>query len=484
MINNPQTHKEFPFDLWDFQEELLETFESNDRVIILKPRQIGVSWLISMYSLHLALFENHTNVLIIAQNQLYSQRILQRVKFINDRLPEWLSQPVLNSNLSKIEFKSSRHESVIQALPATEDAGRSETATLVICDEWAYHPYARKNWEALAPTIEGEGPGSVRGRFIGISTANGLGNFYYENWKRSEHPGSEWKNVFLPFSVHPARREKGWWEEAQARWEGDPKKFPQEYPRTPQEAFVTSGGCIFDMDGLLFIAESLTKEPLKKEQVRNAQLAELLTRYRNEVRIWSEPRMGIPYVIGADSSGGHSSDWSVATVFDGVTREHVATMRIMVEPGDFAAALSVLAQAYNYALIVPERNNHGSAVLLGLQTIQGYGNIYRYEKDRTTGEGDNQLGWPTNPKTKLQMVSVLQNEVRHRSLRVFDMDFVQEAQAYIDLGGSKVGAEEGMNDDIVTSVGLSLIGLNSRSRGPQRPRRVIKKKHFVTKSRV
>ena len=485
-INDPQTFETFPFKLWDFQKELLRDFQKHDRIIVLKGRQLGVSWCASSYALHKALFYNNANVLMLSKREDEAQKLLLKVKFQYSRLPQWIRKwrPLINDNKKEFEIEQRNkkgnvtHHSVVFALPATEDAGRSETASVVIADEWAFHPHAEKNWAALSPTID------AGGQFIGVSTANGLGNFYYKMWKGAEANDNGFKGVFLPYHLRPGR-DDDWYHEKKSSYT-DEKLFQQEYPSSPLESFITTGGCIFDLDGLQYIAETHCRDPLTVGEVfnRNGYLHDL-QRDWPELKIWSLPRVGQGFIVGADPAGGEpNGDFSVAQVIDAATGEQYASIAGRYDPDTFAGLLAALGRSFNRALLAVERNNHGYAVLSALKNVFNYENIFIYKKDRKTGDGDNKEGWPTNSKTKAIMESRLQTEIAQRSLKARDMDFVYEAQSYVRTG-QRTGAEGSGHDDRVSSMGVALMAKDIvaiTSRGRPRRKQVMKK-HFGTRHR-
>jgi hypothetical protein len=490
VINDPQTHKIFKFELWDFQYDLFHTFEEYSRVIILKGRQLGVSWSIAVYALHQAIFYNSANVLLLSIREKEAQKLLTKVRFIYTRLPVWMRiwRPVGGAdNKQELEFTKYDQEgtpvfhSLIGAFPATEGAGRSETASLVIADEWAFHPYADLNWAAISPTID------AGGRFIGVSTANGIGNFYHHQWQGAVAGSNGFHPLFLPYSVRPGRDE-AWYELTKSTYK-DQKVFQQEYPRNPIEAFISTGGCIFDLEALQYYADVVCKDPLTQAELdaaRDSRGLDDMTRTRPGIlSVWELPKWGHRYVLSADPAGGVTGgDSSVGYVYNIDTEAHCATISGILDPDSFSDWLVLVARAYYDAMIVPERNNHGYALLANIKNVHNYMNIYKFKKDEVMRMGDDIDGFPTTTKTKPILNSVLQAEVKDKTLSCFNVDFVFEAQAYVQKPNGKVEAEEGMHDDHVIAVGLAMIGISSvksERHGPRR--RVTINKHFKTRSR-
>jgi len=491
-INDPQTYETFKFEPWDFQPELFKFWDDNNKTIILKGRQLGISWCASIYTLHRILFYNNANVLMISKREDEAQNLIKKVKFIYDRLPDWMrnERPAAGrdgGNKKELELIKKVNDEVLHtakvtALPATKDAGRSETASIVIADEWAFHKYAEDNWTAISPTIDSGG------KFIGISTANGLGNFYYKQWQGAERGNNGFKSLFLSFDLRPGRDDE-WYEEKKATYP-DEKLFHQEYPRSPHEAFITTGGCIFDLGGLQHIADNLCEMPLTVGQVterKNESLAKLMPAWKNELKVWDVPRVGTTYVIGADPAGGdEGGDFSAAYIVNAQTGEVVAGVHGRIDPDAFAGLLATLGDIYAGALLVVERNNHGYAVHNALRNQYNYGNVFKFKKDKAMMEGDNKEGMITNSKTKPIMETNLQVRIRDHNLGVKDIDFVFEAQSYVRENG-KTGAQEGGHDDRVSALMLAIVAIEigSSKRGRQMGPRVVNnvRGHFRTRHR-
>lgn len=236
------------FRLWAEQVEALDYIEEHDRVIFLKARQLGLSWIAAAYALWLCSANSGQTALIISQGLREAVVQLDRVKFMHDRLPAELRQGTGNDRVDQIEFPG--RDSRIISLPASKHAGSGYTATLVVMDEWAKIERAEQLYTAIMPTL------SAGGKFVGISTAQGRSNLFADiwrdaspklsdHWEPSEHD-SEWWPFFLPSSAHPAR--DGAWHERERRRLLTDRRFWQEYPEQPSDAFQRPGTTVFGDD--------------------------------------------------------------------------------------------------------------------------------------------------------------------------------------------------------------------------------------------
>lgn len=145
-----------PFNLYDFQKKTLYYFLRYRFNIVLKFRQAGLTELISLYCLWLAMYHNSKNIQIISIKDRVAKKVLRRIKFIYRNLPDYLKIPVINGRASEIgtgtemEFSNG---STITSIPTTEHAGRSEAVSLLVIDEAAIVRWANQILAAALPTL-------------------------------------------------------------------------------------------------------------------------------------------------------------------------------------------------------------------------------------------------------------------------------------------------------------------------------------------
>lgn len=251
---------------WPHQDELAALFEQGDSVIILKARQLGVSWIIAAYVLWRAMYQPYAVIILLSQGQLESGLLLEKVDNWYRHLPEWVrtrQTRYAKGAQAVMEFASG---SAIYALASTPNAGRSFTATLVVQDEAAFHDYADENYAAIKPTLDNGG------QLIMCSTANGPLGLFADKW---QNPGSLVQR-FYPWWAAPHRQKDGepsleWLEKERADFQGLPSQFRAEYPSSPGEAFVASTGLVFGMDDdgvLIFSPEQHPKGNLSPDPCR------------------------------------------------------------------------------------------------------------------------------------------------------------------------------------------------------------------------
>jgi len=131
--------------------------------------------------------------------------------------------------------------SQITSMPSASDPARGESATLVVVDEWAFLPNPEEAWASIEPVAD------VGGRIIGLSTANGSGNFFHQLWNGASTGNNKFDPMFFPWSASEDRDE-AWYEgkkDSMLPWQ-----LAQEYPTSAEDAFVKSGNPVFDIDVL------------------------------------------------------------------------------------------------------------------------------------------------------------------------------------------------------------------------------------------
>lgn len=214
-----------PFDLWPAQTEALTVVATAPRLIILKARQLGITWLILAYVYWLCLFHPGRTVLFFSKGQLEADELIRRVMGMHRR---WTHAHVrlVKQNTSELVWANG---SRMISLPATASAGKSFTASVVVLDEFAAMQYAQQVYTAVKPTIDSGG------RLIILSTANGEDNPFHQLWKAAESGLNTFTSLFLPWHARP-RRDSAWYADVE-RDALSAAEMRREYPGIPDDAF-------------------------------------------------------------------------------------------------------------------------------------------------------------------------------------------------------------------------------------------------------
>lgn len=158
------------FSLYPFQRAVLYQFMKNRFNIILKFRQAGITELISMYCLWLAMYHPNKKINIISIKDTVAKKVLKKIKFMYKNLPLYLQEPIINGrtgefgSVSTIEFANG---SVIESIPTSDQAGRSESLSLLVIDEAAIVRWASTIWASAFPTLSTGGSAIVNSCITG-----------------------------------------------------------------------------------------------------------------------------------------------------------------------------------------------------------------------------------------------------------------------------------------------------------------------------
>jgi hypothetical protein len=264
------------------QEKVLEKIKGFKdkpiRLIILKARQVGISTLIQAWIFHYIMTHFNQLALTMGHKVDASNNLFDMFKRYYDNLPKLLMPVLEKSNEKKLSFRKLKSENKIDTAGAGE-VGRSDTLQALHLTEVAFYPDAKA-------TLLGLLQGAKYSRIIvKESTANGIGDYFYNDWVDAIEGRSDYIPVFVswlefPNYKKPFDREEereslvkdlgsGLFNEYEGeekmlleggaaleqlnwrRWaiknlcQNDVTRFHQEYPSTWMEAFVSSGRPVF-----------------------------------------------------------------------------------------------------------------------------------------------------------------------------------------------------------------------------------------------
>lgn len=400
------------FDLYPYQKSVLYQFLKERFNIILKFRQAGITELIAMYCLWLTMYHPNKKVNIISIKDTVAKKVLKKIKFMYKNLPWYLQTPIINGrtgeygSASTMEFSNG---SIIESIPTSDQAGRSESLSLLVIDEAAIVRWASTIWASAFPTL------STGGSAIVNSTPYGVGNFYHSIWVDALSGNSPLNPIRLRWQMHPDR-DQDWYNEMATAL--GPKRTAQEIDGD----FLSSGNTVFDLADIKGIEEMLSDYP------------PLRVRLGGQYREFNDPDPNTEYFIGADCSTGRATDYSSFTCMskDG---EEAAIYKGKIPLDKYARLLGDTGEKFNFATLAPEANDIGMAVVIKLQD-EGYPNLYYArkllkKKGKSKPEEELVPGWITTQKNRTLIVEGLEKDIREDSVIIKDPFFVQEAYTFI-----------------------------------------------------
>ena len=234
-------HGRILFNLRDAQTKALEEWSENRYSLTLKARQIGWTTLVAAHQFWLAFFHPDQNIIDLSRTERESVLLLKKTKYGAKHLPDWMINRGPKSLVEHQQRMAFDNGSQIVSMPSASDPARGESASLVVVDEWAFLPSPEDAWASIEPVAD------VGGRIIGLSTANGSGNFFHHLWTGATTGNNKFSPMFFPWSA-TGDRDESWYESK--RDSMLPWQLAQEYPTTPEEAFIRSGNPVFDLDVL------------------------------------------------------------------------------------------------------------------------------------------------------------------------------------------------------------------------------------------
>ena len=228
--------------------------------------------------------------------------------------------------------------------------------------------------------------------------------------------------------------------------------FKQEYPSEPDEAFLSTGRPVFNL-------EQLTKQLTKTLDLKERYALEddkFEVNARGELSTYRPLTAGEQYVIGCDVSMGiRGSDWSCAQILDSKKRQ-IATWRGHVHPDYLAQILFALGEYYNDAFIVVENNNHGILTCTRLGKDLAYPNFYTETVlDKMTDRETTKLGFTTTARTKPLIIDQLRASMRKEEIELNCKVTIREMLTYIATETGAMQAEAGCFDDTVIALALA-----------------------------
>ncbi|MGH2543481.1 MAG: terminase large subunit domain-containing protein, partial [Ardenticatenaceae bacterium] len=365
-----------PFQLWPPQWQTLCAFDEERLHVVLKARQLGLSWLCVAYALWLMRFAPGSVILLFSRRDDEATELLDRLRGMHARLPAWLRLPVSTDNAH--EFKLTNGSRAL-SFTTTRHSARSFTASLVIIDEADFIRWFKQLLAAARPTVD------AGGRLIVVSTVDKetQGSAFKRLFQQAEQKLNNYHATFLPWHARPERDES--WYQAQRR-DYDEDDLQQEYPATSAQALAPRS------------AQKRFRVQWLDQVYEEMQALRLSWLSATPATIYRAPEAGRRYLVAADpAEGSPTSDPSAATLFDVETWEEVASLHGRFETDVFAGYLVALADEYGGALICPERNNHGHALIDNIKFLG-------YERLLYLNPGDGKYGWLSNLKSKIQAV--------------------------------------------------------------------------------
>lgn len=481
------------------QSEFLEEIENQRwnskpvRIIVLKARQLGISTASEAVMFWDRFIWEHTFGLVIAHSQDTSDNLFDMTRLYWENFPyKRLFTP---KYLSKKEISWIQNGSSMRVATARNvGAGRGRTIHDMHASEFAF-------WEDPETLLLGLRQGIAQRPETMIvleSTANGVGNYFHNAWLAAENGESEFKALFFPWWREPAytasaiglppeslgrldSEEKllkrtfhvdedhlAWRRWAIVNLAGNAEEdFRQEYPSTPEDAFITSGTNVMPLERLkdCYNPKAGAKGDLRPGPKGTLEFVVNPSANLKVFRLPSKDKDWGRYFVGGDPAhlGGH--DYAVIQVINRRTYEQVAVWRGKIDPVTFADELVKIARYYNMAWLSSEVEGPGYATI-GKLLATDYPHIWRHRwADKIPGKVSQSHGWSSNWQRKQWAIDTLVKLVLDRSLEIHDNVTYEEMKNYVNLrpGEYGPGMADGYDDTVMA---LAIACICSMTDGP------------------
>jgi hypothetical protein len=426
-----------------------------EKNIVLKARQLGLTtWTAARFFVK-TITRPGTLTLQVAHTQEAAEEIFRIVHRFYDWLPDELREGALatsRANARQIVFPEL--DSQYRVVTAGDrNAGRGLTVQNLHCSELARWPGDPA--DILAGLRAALAPGAEE---ILESTPQGVGGCFYDEWQKAGETGTV--RHFFP-----------WWLEARYRLPGaevaslteeeqelrlrerlDLEQIAfrraaranlrglaaQEFAEDAESCFLASGESVFELSA---VDARLKDAPVPAEIRRNGEL-----------EIWFPPVPGRSYLVAVDPAGGGADgDYSAAEVIDLATGMQCAEFAAHLGGVELTRVITDLAREYNGALLVVERNNHGSGVLALAETVCGYPRIYR-QGNSPLG----QAGWLTTSVTRPAVLGMLNAALVEQAELFMSRRLLGECRSFVRQVDGSAGAAQGTHDDRVMAMAIGL----------------------------
>ena len=444
------------FKLWPAQIKIIPYILESMLLIILKARQLGLTWICAAYVLWYTITKRNRLVIVISAKGDWAVEFLERVYFMLRRLPDWLLPKVIKETTEVLTFKhEDNSESTIKSLPTTEAGAQSKTPDILILDETCWNPYIHEIYMASKPGIDAAG-----GRIILISNsikyAPGWG------WTRDAYVKAmkglnAFKRIFMPWQDRPDRPEN--FREIQLREGLTEEDFSAQYPESEDEAISTLTGSYFG--GTLKNHQDFT--PGETGWIKDGKWTE---EDRGTVEIWEHPYNQAEdytgglwtkrYAIGSDVSEGLNQSYSVAYVLDRFTDTMVARIRSnLIDAHEWGDMLHDLSVYYDNALLCVERTGAGQTTVKRLQALNAKQSI-EIVSGKIKGQFTKQFGWGETHQKKHELCGDLKQWFKTTEGGFNCPYLLDEASTWIRHDNGKLGPETDKYGDCVIAAGLTL----------------------------
>lgn len=454
------------------------------RIIILKARQLGLSTATGGIFNSNTLLSFNVKTGIITHKSEATSNLFNMYKIMYQNLPEQLKPSLLNDNQNTLVFNNEKGtglNSSIKCMTAgSSGVGRSTTYQQLHMSEYAFWPGNKKDtYLGLVQTV----PATPDSMIIIESTPNGYDDFK-DKWDDAVAGKSDFVPLFFPWYINPEYKmtytgfeltedeleikelynlsnEQITWR----RWciknncSNDLDQFKQEYPSCPEEAFLSTGKCVFPKESVVNRLQKV-HDPIKNGYFKYEYNGKTITSFefveskaKPYIRIYEDVKNNYPYVLGGDTAG-IGTDSFAGDVINNVTGNQCATLEIELDETEYVMQMFCLGKYYNEALLCIE-TNYSTYPVKKLWEMD-YTNQYLRQVDEGLNiKIQDKLGFNTNRATRPVIIAELVDFFKECIDLINDRTTLREALTFIKRSDGKQAADDGYHDDRIMSLAIA-----------------------------
>jgi len=458
------------------------------RIIVLKARQLGISTATEAVLFWWCFLHPGSNSLVLSHEDSQAQELFAMTKLYWDSWPHKTLYSSRYATRRQLAFKETLSQ-IRVATAKNEEAGRGSTLQALHASEVAYWPNPEALWSNLDQSVS-QHPKSL---VVLESTANGVGNWFYDMWQRAEEGSIDYVPMFFPWYKHPEYHHKQYTRHTKLElnpeekhllklmesegyddeyiygaiswrhwkilnsYNGDIDRFMEGYPSYPEEAFVTSGKPIFPWRSLYECFEEQSglrgychRDPTGRVRFVTDPSGNL-TIYKRPSRDQDPSR----YFVAGDPSESIGGDPACIQVISRGTLEQVAVWHGRIDPVNFADEMMLLGDLYNHAMLCPEAEGGGQACVARILSV-GYNSLWTHKTaDRLRGSF-NVFGWSTNYQRKYWCIGFLKRLIMDNSMVLHDRHTYNQLRNYVQHPDGQWGNGDGTHDDAVMALAIAV----------------------------
>lgn len=407
------------FKLYPYQKEMFSHFNDSRFSIVLACRQSGKSISACAYLLWFALFHPEKTVAILANKGATAREMLSRITLMLENIPFFLQPGCKALNKGSIEFSNN---SRILAAATSGSSIRGLSVNLLYLDEFAFVERAAEFYTSTYPVVSA----GKDTKIIITSTANGIGNMFYNIWQGAEQKVNQFQSFRVDWWDVPGR-DTNWKQETIANT--SQLQFDQEF-----------GNTFFGTGDTLINAETLMR--LRAENPKKVMEG-------GDLLVYEETKKDHDYIMTVDVAKGRGQDYSTFNLIDISVRpfKQVAVYRNnTISPILFPNIIYKYAKVYNNAYVVVESNDQGSVVCNGLYHDLEYENVHVQSTIKA-----NAIGIEMNRKVKRLGCSAAKDLLENNKLTIVDEHTILEMSTF-EARGQSYEASEGNHDDLMMNL--------------------------------